>query len=97
MQISFCPQRRDDALDANVSGDTITINGGALDFSPVPDGCTVNAGDVPCEWITGTVERIGGEIHLTLILPHGPNPPQEIAFPQPVTVTNGAVILPGDE
>jgi hypothetical protein len=52
---------------------------------------------VPSEWIVGPVERIEGEIHLTLILPHGPNPSAAVAFPEPIiNPADGVVALPFD-
>lgn len=93
MQISFSPQRRDDAIIASKAGDILTINGESFDFSSIPDGATIP--DVPCEFITGPVERISGEIHLTLILPHGRNPSQAVAFPEPITATeDGPIAIP---
>jgi hypothetical protein len=95
MKISFSPQRRDDALIVTKSGDVLTINGEEFDFSSLPDGATIPAGEVPCEWIIGPVERIAGELHLTLIMPHGPNPPAEVAFPAPIeAVPDGDVMYP---
>lgn len=95
MRISLCPQRRDDGLAVSKSGDVLTINGDTLDLSAVPEGATVeNAGELH-PLLTGTIERIGGEIHLTLVLPHGANPPPELAFPQPITATaDGPIALP---
>ena len=96
MRISFSPMRCDDELTVIKSGDALTINGATYDFSPLPDGATIPAGEIPCEWIVNDVERIDGEIHLTLILPHGPNPPEEVAFPEPIIVTeDGPITLPG--
>lgn len=93
MRISFSPMRRNDALVASKAGDIITINGESFDFSSLPDGATIP--DVPCEFITGPVDRIDGEIHLTLILPHGRNPSQAVSFPEPITVTeDGQIALP---
>lgn len=98
MHISFSPMRRNDVLAVTKVGDVLTINGETLDLSALPDGATLPAGAVTCKWITGPIERIDGEIHLTLILPHGPNPPPEVAFPDPITVsTDGPITLPGDE
>lgn len=95
MHVSFSPMRRADALVVSKAGDVLTINGEAFDFSSLPDGATLPAGTVPCEWISGPVERIGGEIHLTLILPHGPKPSQAVAFPAPLTVTaDGPISIP---
>lgn len=99
MYIFFFPQRRDDTLTLErTSPDRIRINGEMFNFSPLADGDTIPAGEVPCEWIAGPVERINGEIHLTLILPHGPNPSQAVAFPEPVHVTqDGPIAIPQDE
>lgn len=96
MNIAFSPQHRDDVLSVSKQGDVLTINGESFDFSIFPDGATIPAGAVPCEWIVGPVERIDGEIRLTLILPVGPNPSSEEAFPEPITVTvDGPISLPG--
>ena len=98
MRISFSPMRRDDTLEVSKTADVLTINGETLDLSALPDGATLPAGAVSCEWITGPIERIDGEIHLTLILPHGANPSPSVAFPEPITVTaDGPITLPGDE
>lgn len=100
MQISLSPQRRDDALALSKAGDVLTINGAAYDLSSVPDGGTLPAGSVPCDWIVGDIDRIGGELHLTLILPLGPPPWSDtVAHPEPITVTaDGPIALPtGDQ
>lgn len=98
MRISFSPMRHNDVLAVTKVGDVLIINGETLDFSALPDGATLPAGAVSCEWVTGPIERIDGEIHLTLILPHGANPSPSVAFPEPITVTaDGPITLPGDE
>lgn len=99
MHISFSPIRRDEVLEVSKSsGDRIRINGELFNFNSLPDGATIPHGVVPCEWITGPVERIDGEIHLTLLLPHGPKPSAAVAFPEPITVTeDGPVTIPHDE
>lgn len=97
MKINLTPQRRDHALSLSKAGDVLTVNGDQFDFSSLPDGATITAGVVPCEWIVGPVERIGGVIHLTLILPHGSNPSQAVAFP--VAIRNppdGPIAIPHD-
>jgi len=97
MRISFSPQRRDDKLVVTKHGDILTINGNAFDFSSLPDGAIIPEGEIPCEWIIGPVGRVGGEIHLTLILPHGPNPSQAVAFPAPlVGAPDGPITWPAD-
>ena len=95
MQIKLNPQRRDDALTVVKQGDTLIVNGAAFDFSSIPEGATLPADAIDSDLFSGPVERIGGELYVTLTLPHGPNPSQAVAFPQPITVVNdGPVELP---
>lgn len=97
MRIKLTAQRRDDVLTVTKTGDVLTINGAAFDFSPLPGGATIPAGEVPCEWLVGPVERVAGELRLTLILPHGANPSQAIAFPMPIIdPPDGVIALPAD-
>lgn len=99
MRISFSPQRRDDTLSLEcTSGDRLRINGDLFNFNTLEDGDLIPAGAIPCEWIVGPVEKVDGEVRLTLILPHGPNPSQVVAFPEPITVTqDGLIGVPFDE
>lgn len=95
MHITLSPQYRHDALTVSRQGDILTINGTAFDFSAIPDGATLPASAVDCEFITGNIERIGGVIHTSLILPHGPNPSQAVAFPAPlINPPDGVLELP---
>jgi len=97
MRISFSPQRRDDALAVSKAGDVLNINGEAFDFGSLPDGATIPAGSIPSIWILGPVERIDGDLHLTLLLPTFDNPSDAVAHPQPITVTeDGPVAIPHD-
>ena len=96
MRISFSPQRRDDALVLEkTSGDRLRINGDLFNFNTLGDGDTIPV--VPCDWIVGPVEKVDGEVRLTLILPHGPNPSPLVANPLPITVTDdGPIDVPSD-
>jgi hypothetical protein len=95
MKITLVPQRRDDNLIVSKAGETLTINGTAFDFSVIPEGATLPASAVDCEYITGSVERINGVLQISLVLPHGPNPSQEVAFPAPiVNPPDGVLELP---
>ncbi|RVJ38492.1 hypothetical protein [Sinorhizobium medicae] len=97
MRINLSPQRRDDAIEVSKAGDILTINGAPFDFSSLPEGATIPPGDVPCEWIAGPIECVGGKLHLTLILPHGPGPSQAVAFPPPIIdPPDGVIALPAD-
>lgn len=98
MRISFSPQRRDDTLVLEKSsGDRLRVNGELLNFNPLAEGDTIPAGAIPCEWIVGPVQRIGGEVCLTLILPHGANPSAATACPEAVVVeADGPIAVPFD-
>lgn len=95
MQINLSPIRSNEALTISRAGDVLTINGSPFDFTQLPEGATLPATAVGSDYFAGPVERIGGDLRLTLRLPHGPNPSQAVAFPQPITVTvDGSVELP---
>lgn len=95
MKIYLIPQRRDDHLSLSRSGDILTINGAQLDLTGIPEGATLPAAAVGCEWIAGPIRRTSGELELMLILPHGPDAPLESLFPEPLHITaNGAIALP---
>ena len=98
MIIKLSPVRMDETITASKQGDALTINGQVFDFSPLPDGATLPAEAIGSDHFVGPVERINGALHLTLRLPHGANPPQHVAFPEPIEVTqDGPVKLPTDE
>jgi len=94
MQIILSPQNRDDRLTLERKGDVLTVNGEAFDFGPLPEGGTLPAAAIASAWFAGPVTRIGGVLHLTLILPHGHNAPEATRFPVPVTAGDGPVALP---
>lgn len=98
MRISFSPQRREGALTLVRSGDTLVVNGDAVDLSVVPDGATLPAEAIDNAWIVGKVERIDGVLHVAVLLPHAANPPQAVALPEPIAVTeDGPIEVPQDE
>jgi hypothetical protein len=95
MHITFTPQRRDDALVVSKSGDMLTINGAPFDFSVIPDGEILPASAVDCEFITGDIERVGGVLRLTLILPNSANASEAARFPEPlINPADGVLELP---
>lgn len=98
MIIKLSPVRDDNPLAVEVVGDVLAINGEPFDFTQLSEGETLPADAIVSEHFLGQVERINGELHLTLRLPHGPNPPRHVAFPDPIHVTqDGPVKLPTDE
>jgi hypothetical protein len=95
MKISFSPVRRDEQLELHRAGDVLTINGEAFDFGPLPEGATLPAEAIDSDWFAGPVERIDGELHLTLVLPHGPQAPEATRFPAPLDLGgDGPVDVP---
>ena len=97
MIVSLSPILHDADLTVSRHGDVLTINGDPVNLSAIPDGATLPAGAINNPWIVGPVERIDGVLHVTLILPHGPNPSQAVAYPEPITLAgNGPVTVPND-
>lgn len=95
MIIKWNPQRRDDVLKVVKQGDKLIVNGVEYDFTSIPDGATLPAEAIDSDLFSGPVERVDGELIVTLTLPHGPNPSNSVAFPTPITVTeDGPVALP---
>lgn len=96
MHIFLSPMRADQPLSLSRAGDVLTINGEAFDFSALPEGGTLPRTAIACDWIAGDVTRTtGGVLTVPLILPHGPDAPQETLFPEPITLTgDGPVNLP---
>lgn len=95
MKILLSPQRRDDTLDLVKNGEVLSINGEAFDLSRVGEGDTLPRLAIDSVWFAGDVERINGELVLTLFLPNPWNYSQAQAFPVPLeNVQDGPVPLP---
>lgn len=95
MKINLTPQRREDTLEVIKQGNILVVNGETFDFSPMADGDTLPATAINSIWFLNKVERIGGELELTLLLPNPWNYSQEQAFPVPlVDVPDGPVLFP---
>ena len=94
MHITLSPQRRADSLIMSLVGDVLTINGEAFDFSSVEEGNPLPCEDVGCDWVSSDVERVSGDIRLSVIMPHGALPMGYIFEPDPITASDGDVTLP---
>lgn len=95
MIINLNAQRRDDTLSLNKQGETLTINGIPYAFSQLPEGATLPREAIGCEFIVSDVNRVNGEIELTILLPHGANASHEARFPEPIIKNDdGQVVLP---
>ena len=95
MRLTLSPIRSDTTVNITKSADTLTINGIPYDFSLLPNGATLPREAIGCEFIVSDVNRVNGEIELTILLPHGANASHEARFPEPINMTtNGQVVLP---
>lgn len=95
MIIKLSPVRSDAGLFLVKSGDTLEVNAVALDFARLPDGATLPAEAVGCDFVIAPVERINGALVLTLMLPHSADAPQAARFPVDLYPSDGQVQLPG--
>ena len=84
MDITLTPQVRPDSLTVSKSGDILTINGDAFDFSFIEEGDTLPADAVDCPLLASEVTRTDGEIILSLLLPIGPAASEAARFPAPI-------------
>lgn len=95
MILTFTPMRSDADIALVRKGDSLQINGKTYDFSALPEGAVLPRDAVDCPELVSDVTRQAGVIKLTLILPHGANPPAGRTFPKPMTLRrNGPVELP---
>lgn len=94
MKLIFSPIRSDETLDLSVKGDILFINGEELDLSVVPEGAVLPMGSVANQFINGTIFRQDGELHVELLLPHGPEASDAARHPEPITISEGDVELP---
>jgi hypothetical protein len=95
MRIDLTPQRRDVPVSLARYGDVLVIDGVDFDFGPLADGDVLPDETIDSPWFAGPVTRIDGRLHLTLVLPHGPNAPPETRFPASLDLTaDGPVELP---
>lgn len=98
MKISLSPIRYDGVLTLAVKGDSLILNGEVLDLSAIPKDATLPRAAVDCFWLASDIERVGSELQLTVLLPHGAHAPDETLFPAAISTTkDGPVTLPDYE
>lgn len=97
MRIKLSPVRSDAGLAVSKSGDTLVINGMTLDFSRLEDGATLPVDAISTSVIAGDVERVDGQLLITLQLPHAADAPEYVRFPGDLYPVDGPVQLPGQE
>lgn len=95
MIINLSPQNRPNSAVYVKVGDAISVNGEVFDFSMVGEGDTLPNEAIHSDWFAGAVERINGELVLTLTSPLPTNYSPEQAYPTPVIMhEDGEVPLP---
>lgn len=95
MKIALSPVAGLPPLTLSRAGDTLVFNGDPVDFSAIPEGGLLPLDSAPVIWIASDVARVGGEIELTIYLPHGPDAPLATRFPAPLDVAgDGEIALP---
>lgn len=94
MKITLVPQRSDESLSLRVDGDTLVINGGPLDFSPLAEGFELPIGAVLNNFVVGVVRRVGGEIEVMVRLPYGHTPGFDISQYPVVHQSTGEIEVP---
>jgi hypothetical protein len=84
MKIYLSSIRGESTITVSKQADALTINGIAYDFTNIPEGATLPASAVDCEFIIDNIERTNGELHITLMMPHGPDASEAVRFPAPL-------------
>lgn len=98
MIIKLSPIRSDLALRVRKDGDTLVINGISLDFSRLSDGATLPAAAVYSDSVLDPVERINGDLMITLMLPHAADADESVRFPVDIVKpADGWVAIPGQD
>lgn len=97
-KINLSPARSDDAAPLILKqGALLTVNSEEFDFGFLADGDTLPSSAVMSEHFCSDVTRTGDTIELTIRLPHGPDAPDSVRFPQPILVEqDGSITLPGE-
>lgn len=96
MKIRFSPMRLETDLTVTRRGEKLEINDEEVDFSDLAPGEYQSAGQIGCDLVVGAERDGAGALCVTLILPHGPDAPHALRFPEPVILTeDGPVPLPG--
>lgn len=97
-KINLYPVRSDNVPESvAIQGASLVISGTEFDFSFLDDGDTLPSSAIASDAICSDVSRSGDTIELALRLPHGPDAPKSVRFPQPILVEqDGPITLPGE-
>ncbi|CRM72839.1 hypothetical protein [Pseudomonas sp. 25 R 14] len=91
----FSPIDSEETLTIVKRSDVLTVNGERFDFRPLPDGATLPAAAINCEWIEQDVKRVDGELIITFRLPVGQDASSAARFPvDTINPADGIVSIP---
>jgi hypothetical protein len=97
MKINLIAQSSNESIEVKKSGDVLTINGVEYDFSGIPDGATLPDAEqsTGCKWLCGDIDRVNGEIQLTMIHPCPYNATQDMLNSRTLDISaDGVIELP---
>lgn len=96
MVILWSPIRTDNRYTLEKQGDTLILDGVPYDLSPLEAGGRLPAEAIESDWFTEDIVRTDdGILQIPLLLPHGPDAPESVRFPEPlVNPEDGAIEMP---
>lgn len=98
MIIKFSPSvviNPEETLTIKKRGDVLTVNGERFDFRPLPDGATLPAAAIDCDYIEQDVQRVDGDLIITFRLPVAPDASAAACFPRDIiNPPDGNVSIP---
>ena len=95
MKINLSPVDGLPSLLISKEGDILTINGEAFDFGPLDEGDELPVEAIASSWFAAPVQRVNGELIVSVLLPLPENYSYAQAFPEPLTyVPDGSITLP---
>ncbi|WP_232244428.1 tail fiber assembly protein [Pseudomonas putida] len=98
MLIKLSPIRSDAPLVVFRFKDQLTVNGVALDFTELQEGASLPPEAVGSSDVLEPIERVNGQLVVTLRLPHAADAPESARFPADIiNPSDGPVSLPGLE
>ncbi len=78
------------------NGEQLNINGLTIDLASLVEGASLPVNAIGSAWVAGPIQRVGGQVVLTLFLPNSPESTEAERFPRDlVDVPDGRVALPG--
>lgn len=95
MKIIFTPVGMEESVIYEKKGDILVVDGEEFDFSRMIDGDIIHSEAIKSTMFRESVERKGGKLNVTLVLPNPRNYSPEQAFPSPMeNVPDGIIDLP---